>query len=131
MSQLLAPVSIGEVFDKLSILEIKISKISDPTKLENLKFEKHELSKSVDSANIQNSDQLNDLKSQLKQINQKIWDHEDIVRECERQENFGKKFIKHARGIYHDNDQRAALKRKINELLGSTIIEEKSYAEYK
>jgi hypothetical protein len=122
-------VSPGELFDKITILEIKIERISDAGKLSNLKKEYAILSK-VCQDKIQPSEELDMLVSELKSLNENLWTVEDDIRDCERRKDFGDEFIELARTIYRTNDRRATTKRKINELLNSDIFEEKSYQEY-
>ncbi len=125
----LLPVSWGEVFDKLTILCIKAEKLTDSEKLANIELEKKEISMVVgDIARF--PVELLPLVEELKQINERLWDVEDGKRDCERRQCFDEGFIQLAREVYFGNDQRAAIKRKINELLGSAIVEEKSYQAY-
>jgi hypothetical protein len=122
-------ISPGELFDKITILEIKLERISEEGKLSNLKKEYEILSK-VRQEGIESSEQLDGLVAELKSLNEKLWTIEDEIRDCERQKDFGDKFIELARAIYITNDRRASNKRAINELLNSNIFEEKSYQEY-
>lgn len=122
-------ISPGELFDKITILEIKLERISDEGKLSNLKKEYAILSK-VRQEEFESSEQLDGLVAELKSLNERLWTIEDEIRDCERQKDFGDKFIELARGIYITNDRRASNKREINELLNSNIFEEKSYQEY-
>jgi len=115
------PISVGELIDKITILEIKGEKIKDEEKLENINHELEELS------SIMKDDEY---KSQLKSINEKIWDIEDRVRDCERKGDFGKEFIETARSVYKFNDERARIKYEINKKFNSSIVEEKSYSKY-
>lgn len=131
-------ISIGELIDKLTILEIKSERISDIEKLKNINREKLILSACLSNVNIsleanrnKHTKELQELYQQLKKINEIIWDIEDQIRDCERRKDFGKEFIQLARGVYLNNDERAAIKRKINQLLNSEVIEEKSYTEYR
>ena len=125
-SPILAPVSIGELFDKISILEIKESKIKGD-KLKNVKNEICELKNIVKKNNLT----LNkDLLEKLKEINSKLWDIEDRLRVKERENKFDKEFIDLARSVYINNDKRASIKMEINLLFNSEIIEEKSYEDY-
>lgn len=130
-----APVSLGELVDKISILKIKQVRIKDPAKLANVNFEHDALYALFDDIyeNIPASRQpsLVGLSVKLKMVNERIWDIEDGIRECEKNKDFGPNFITFARGVYHNNDERAALKREINDLVGSQIVEEKSYTDYK
>jgi hypothetical protein len=119
----------GELIDKITILQIKTEQIREPDKLRNVRVELDVLCQARDE-NIPPSSELDNLADQLKSINQALWNIEDEIRDCERNQDFGPKFIELARSVYRSNDRRAALKREINELLGSKIIEEKSYADY-
>ena len=123
------PVSWGELIDKITILQIKSERIAAADKLKNVRVELDVLAAARDAA-MPATVELADLTAQLKQINEALWDIEDGIRDCEREQDFGPKFIQLARSVYHSNDRRAALKRQINELLGSKLIEEKSYAAY-
>ena len=127
--QLLIEISAGELIDKLTILEIKMSRIAEQEKIMNVQTE-YESLKNIWSTQIQSSDQIEFLTSQLKMINEKLWQIEDDIRQCERESNFGQKFIKLARNVYKCNDQRASLKKQINKSLGSRLVEEKSYSLY-
>jgi hypothetical protein len=126
---ILVEVAPGELIDKITILQIKTEQISDARKLANVRTELDLLSAARDQA-IRTSAALDDLTSQLKQVNQALWEIEDEIRMCEKAKDFGAKFIELARSVYFQNDRRAALKRQINELLGSKIIEEKAYQPY-
>ena len=129
MSALLIPGSPGELVDKITILEIKAAKISEKVKQSNILYELGVLMKSYEE-NITVSDKLTDLKRELKKVNESLWDIEDDIRSCESKSDFGSDFFKLARIVYFENDRRASLKKDINILLGSKIIEEKSYADY-
>ncbi len=124
-----APVSWGELLDKISILEIKRDKLGDPAALANVERERMAL--------IAVRDQDGPLPAEaealcdgLRTVNQMLWDIEDEIRDCERQGNFGDRFIELARSVYKTNDKRADLKRQLNTLLKSDLVEEKSYAAY-
>lgn len=119
----------GELLDKLTILEIKQERIADAAKLANVRSELATLIAARDRA-IRPSAALHELTGELKRVNEALWEIEDEIRVCERQADFGPRFVELARAVYHQNDQRAAVKRQINELLGSRLIEEKSYAPY-
>lgn len=119
----------GELFDKLTILEIKLERITDPAKRANCKTEWSILD-SARREHVTESPQLASLIGDLRRVNEALWVIEDDIREQERQKDFGPKFIELARAVYVQNDERARVKRAINELLGSRIIEEKSYAKY-
>ena len=119
----------GELIDKITILEIKTERITDPAKLGNVRIELKTLAEARDSTLV-GSPELDDLTKQLKMINEQLWDIEDDIRDCERDKDFGDKFVELARAVYKSNDKRAAFKRDINVLLGSHLVEEKSYSDY-
>jgi hypothetical protein len=119
----------GELIDKITILEIKTRRMSDPAKLANVKTELGILAATRDAA-ILPSPAMERLTRELTRVNEALWDIEDHIRDCERDKDFGQRFIELARAVYHTNDERARLKRQVNELLGSRIVEEKSYAAY-
>lgn len=125
----LVPVSWGEVIDKITILEIKAERIADAAKLANITNELDELV-AVREREFPAHVQLAVLAAELKAINEKLWVVEDDIRDCERAKDFGAKFVELARAVYYTNDERAAVKRKINDLLGSALVEEKSYQPY-
>ena len=122
-------ISPGELIDKITILEIKLERIQDEEKLKNIKLEWETLTQARDR-DIKPSAELDRLTADLKKSNESLWQIEDDIRVCERENDFGDKFIELARGVYKNNDKRSGLKREINELLGSRLIEEKSYAAY-
>ena len=126
---ILIPASAGELIDKITILEIKVKNIRDPEKNRNVVKELEALDICL-KKNVSDSHHLTDLRASLKSINETLWDIEDDIRLCEQRGDFGDKFIKLARSVYRQNDKRAAVKKEINVLLGSSIIEEKSYADY-
>ncbi len=119
----------GELLDKITILEIKAARISDPGKLRNVRREMDEL-RAVAERGVPNSPELQALRRELKAVNETLWEVEDAIRLCERRQDFGPAFIRLARSVYEQNDRRAALKRQINELLQSRLVEEKSYTDY-
>jgi hypothetical protein len=125
----LVPVSWGEIIDKITILEIKAERLADPAKLANVNKELGELV-AVREREFPAHGPLAALAAELKAINEKLWVIEDDIRDCERAKDFGAKFVELARAVYFTNDERAAAKRKVNDLLGSALIEEKSYAPY-
>lgn len=129
MSEILIPASVGELIDKMTILEIKVAKIKDPQKHQNVARELETLSKCFD-VNQHKVLELIDLRKRLKKVNEALWKIEDDIRSCERKLDFGATFIDLARNVYIQNDKRAAIKKEINLLAGSSIIEEKSYADY-
>lgn len=126
---LLVAISSGELIDKMTILEIKSDRIQDGEKLRHISTELDILS-SVFTKNIVMSEKLGELTTSLKKVNEALWDIEDNIRICEKERDFGKRFIELARSVYKSNDQRAEIKREINELLSSEIYEVKSYEEY-
>jgi len=126
---ILAEIAPGELIDKITILQIKSERIADAGKLQNVRVELDVLSDARDAA-MPATAELAELTAQLKQVNETLWDIEDAIRDCEREEDFGPRFIELARSVYRSNDRRAALKRAINELLDSKLVEEKSYAAY-
>lgn len=125
----LVPQSWGEIIDKITILQIKSEKLSDPAKLKNVHRELGELV-AVREQHFPRHEALAALAAKLKKVNESLWWIEDDIRDCERAKDFGPKFIELARAVYVTNDQRGTVKREINELLGSTLVEEKSYAAY-
>jgi ADP-heptose:LPS heptosyltransferase len=123
---LLAPVSVGELFDKITILEIKAERIAEPARRANVMRELGALGE-LRAREIIGSPALDGLCDQLRAVNRELWDIEDELRRCERERRFDRDFIARARNVYRCNDRRAALKRQIDELTGSPIVEEKSY----
>ncbi len=119
----------GELIDKITILEIKAERIEDPAKVRNVEIELETLAAARDAA-ITPSEDMARLTAQLKEVNEALWEIEDDIRDCERASDFGETFIGLARAVYKTNDKRAALKREIHILLGSRLIEEKSYQPY-
>ncbi len=126
---ILVPISPGELIDKITILEIKSERIADAAKLQHVRTELAALRTVSDQA-LEPTERLLRLAAELRAINEALWEIEDAIRLCEREEDFGPGFIALARSVYHQNDKRAALKRQINELLGSELIEEKAYQDY-
>ena len=124
------PISVGELIDKLTILEIKAARINDPLKLENISHELVLLEAVVGRTGLLENHALRLLKAELALVNEKLWDIEDQIRELERRQDFGTEFVQLARSVYRTNDSRAELKRQINRTMGSTLVEEKSYASY-
>ncbi|MCP5373242.1 MAG: hypothetical protein H6907_16060 [Hyphomicrobiales bacterium] len=125
----MVPVAPGELIDKITILDIKRERITDPAKLANVDREWEALTAVRDAA-VPESAELARLGADLKAVNERLWEIEDAIRDCERAGDFGAAFVELARAVYVTNDRRAALKRAINELLGSPLVEEKSYAAY-
>lgn len=122
-------VSAGELLDKITILLIKLQRISETTKLANIRRE-HEMLMDVYRQHVTEVPELIALKSELTKINSELWDIEDEIREHERKKDFGEKFVALARSVYRTNDRRSLIKREINDLLKSTVVEEKSYRPY-
>lgn len=123
------PISPGELVDRLTILEIKSERMTDPEKVANVRHELGLLAHAAREA-IPENPQIQTLKADLKTVNEILWRIEDDIRDCERAQDFGERFIELARAVYRTNDERAALKGRINEALDSAIREEKSYAPY-
>ena len=126
---LMIEVGTGELIDKITILKIKADRMTDPAKLKNVKHELDVLSHAR-AENLNQSDELDRLEDALRKVNEALWVIEDDIRACEAARDFGPKFIELARSVYIQNDKRAAIKKSINELCGSSIIEEKSYTEF-
>lgn len=122
-------VGAGELIDKITILTIKSERMTDAEKLKNVRHELDVLSTGRDE-NLEDSAELRKLTADLKQVNEALWEIEDDIRQCERDKDFGEKFVALARAVYVTNDKRAALKKDINVLTGAQIIEEKSYTEF-
>jgi len=123
-------VSNGELMDKLSILELKLKNIADSKKLKNVNMEYNELNPLVQQLFKTHNLALKVLFQKLAEINAKLWIIEDEIRQCERDKSFGEKFIKLARDVYFTNDVRSDIKKEINILTNSGVIEEKSYEDY-
>jgi hypothetical protein len=126
-------VSNGEIFDKHTILKIKLERIKDAAKLKNVLHEYEVLTPSVDKI-FKNSKNLRELAKaydDMYEVNQSLWNIEDLIRDCERAEDFGETFIQLARSVYWTNDDRNLVKKRIDSLTGSALTEEKSYAKYK
>ena len=129
MNKIIVEVSVGELLDKISILEIKQGKIKDPEKLKFINNE-HSILKNQLEKNVKSDDNLNKLYQSLKEINAKLWIIEDDKRQCEKNKDFGEKFIKLSRDVHFLNDDRAKIKLEINNHTGSTIKEIKEYTSY-
>ena len=129
MNKIIVEVSVGELLDKISILEIKQEKIRDPEKLNFINNEYSILKVQLEK-NIKSDDKLNNLYQSLKDINTKLWVIEDDKRQCEKDKNFGEKFIKLSRDVHFLNDDRAKIKLEINNHTGSAIKEIKEYTSY-
>lgn len=127
-------ISPGELLDRITILQIKKERIAEPAKLRNIEIELNLLLSRYDALHCTlNDDQMAELlliSDDMKMVNEEIWDYEDTVRGCELEKQFTEGFIVAARGIYKANDKRSRLKRQINDMLNSKIVEEKSYAAY-
>ena len=129
MSEILVPVSYGELLDKISILQIKSERMSDPAKVANVQRELSALERTwmAHPAAVQD---IARLRADLKAVNERLWVIEDDIRDKERAQAFDDDFIRLARSVYFENDERARIKREINEALGSDYVEEKSYQDY-
>tara|TARA_Y100000022_G_scaffold30284_1_gene23621 strand:- start:3378 stop:3767 length:390 start_codon:yes stop_codon:yes gene_type:complete len=123
------PISWGELFDKITILEIKLENLREVNALKNVKLE-HDQLYMIYNRNFYENENAKSLITDLKIINQKLWDIEDKIRDKERNQTFDEGFIELARKVYFTNDERSRIKRNINEIFGSELIEEKSYAQY-
>jgi hypothetical protein len=126
-ARLYVEVSIGEVLDKISILEIKKQRMRDPSQLANVRAELTALAAACQSLALDAPDIVR-LRRELSAVNTQLWEIEDDIRRCENDRDFGPRFITLARLVYKTNDQRAEIKRRLNQALGSRLIEEKSYA---
>ena len=126
MNKILVEVSVGELLDKISILEIKQEKIKDTEKLKFID-EEHSILKDELNKNVKSDQKLNELFETLKKINAKLWIIEDDKRQCEKDKDFTEKFIKLSRDVHFLNDERAKIKLEINNILGSNIKEVKSH----
>ncbi len=129
MNKIIVEVSVGELLDKISILEIKQGKIKDPEKLKFI-FNEHSILKKQLENNVKINPEIDKLYQKLKDINSKLWNIEDDKRECEKEKEFGEKFIKLSRDVHFLNDDRAQIKLEINNLTGSKIKEIKEYTSY-
>jgi hypothetical protein len=129
MSEIKVPVSPGELLDKITILRIKSQRMSDPAKVANVRTELRALEATWDASAYAKIDIEADVGA-LMDVNERLWMIEDDIRDCERAQAFDAEFIRLARAVYIENDERAAIKRRINTKLGSSIIEEKSYRQY-
>jgi hypothetical protein len=129
MAELMVPISPGELIDKITILEIKSQRMTDAAKLHNVRTELALLTDTWRASPFSATDIRAEWDG-LREVNGKLWDIEDRIRDRERDGDFGAEFIELARAVYVTNDERATLKKKINTKLGSTLVEEKSYADY-
>jgi hypothetical protein len=130
MAELLVPISPGELIDKITILEIKSARIADEQKLHNVRTELSLLNDTWKASPFSSTD-ISEEWAGLREVNARLWDIEDDIRDKERARAFDERFIELARAVYVTNDERAAIKRRINTRLGSALVEEKSYADYK
>ena len=130
MNEILIPISPGELLDKITILQIKAERIADPAKVANVKTELEMLEKVWGEA-VSDDDVISALSAELKSVNETLWVIEDDIRDEERNKRFGERFIELARAVYVTNDERANAKKKVNLHLNSSIVEEKSYQDYK
>jgi len=130
MNEILIPISPGELLDKITILQIKSERIVDPAKVVNVRTELDMLQK-VWQDSVRDDDVIRALAAELKAINETLWEIEDDIRDEERHKRFGERFIELARSVYVTNDERADAKKRVNLHLNSTIVEEKSYQDYK
>ena len=128
-ASILVEIPAGELIDKITILEIKAERIGDAGKLANIRAELSTLADTRDRF-LAPSAVLSDLSAKLKAVNETLWVVEDDIRDCERHKDFSSRFIELARAVYFSNDVRATIKRQINDLLNSPLVEEKSYAKY-
>jgi len=129
-AEIKVPVSPGELLDKLTILRIKSQRMTDPAKLKNVRLELAALEDTWRASPYSQIDIAADIDA-LQAVNERLWVIEDDIRDRERDQDFGAEFVRLARAVYFENDERAAIKRRINLKLGSSIVEEKSYSNYK
>jgi Family of unknown function (DUF6165) len=129
MNEIRVPISPGELLDKITILRIKSERMSDPAKVRNVLFELHSLQATWDGSAYAKADIKADVDALL-EVNARLWVIEDDIRDKERAQAFDAEFVRLARAVYFENDKRAAIKRRINTALGSSIVEEKSYQKY-
>ncbi len=129
LKRIQSEISSGELLDKISILEIKLKKIKDKENLKEINKE-YAILKQSQNLNIKLTNELKDLFDELKKVNLNLWDIEDKLRICEKNKDFGEKFIELARGVYFNNDSRSKIKSEINKLSGSNIKEIKQYSDY-
>ncbi len=130
MSEILTPVSFGELLDKVAILQIKSERMTDPAKLANVRKELEALNATW-SAHPASKVDIAALKTALKAVNERLWMIEDDIRAQEKAQTFGPEFIRLARSVYFENDERSRIKKEINLALGSSYVEEKSYEDYR
>jgi len=130
MKDILVPVSPGELLDKITILRIKSARMSDPGKLANVRVELDALERTWRDSGAADAASKDD-EMALQQVNEALWEIEDLIRDKESAQQFDSRFIELARSVYTTNDERAAIKKRINSALGSRIVEEKSYKPYR
>ena len=130
MNEIKVPISPGELLDKITILRIKSERMSDPVKVSNVRLELRTLEETWSASAYAKIDIDSEIKALLR-VNERLWVIEDDIRDKERTQAFDAEFIRLARAVYFENDERAAIKRRINTTLGSSIVEEKSYRDYK
>ena len=128
--KILVEISVGDLFDKITILNIKLKKITDNEKLINISKELEVLNEQSQKVNVSDKKALSDLTVKLQNINEELWDIENHKRECEAKKDFGESFIKLSRDVHFKNDIRAEIKKEINLLSNSNIVEEKEYSKY-
>ena len=127
--KILSEISAGELFDKISILEIKLEKIKDKANQDEINKE-YKILKEVQNSSLEVTEKLKTLVNEIKEVNLNLWNIEDKLRLCEKNKDFGQTFIELARGVYLNNDKRSKIKSEINKILGSNIREIKQYANY-
>ena len=130
MNEILVPVSPGELLDKITILRIKSQRMADPNKLANVRLELDALEATWKSSAYASIDVDGEVRA-LQAVNERLWTIEDAIRDQERAQVFDAEFVRLARSVYIENDDRAAIKRRLNLKLGSSLVEEKSYSNYK
>ena len=126
---ILSEISAGELFDKISILEIKLEKVRDKNNLKEINKE-YKILKNAQNSNVEVTDKIKKLFKEIKEVNTNLWNIEDKLRICEKNKDFGKNFIELARGVYLNNDKRSKIKLEFNKILGSNIREIKQYVNY-
>ena len=127
--KILSEISAGELFDKISILEIKLDKIKDKNNLVEINKE-YKMLKNAQNFNVEITDKIEKLFKEIKEVNTNLWNIEDKLRICEKNKDYGKNFIELARNVYFNNDKRSIIKLEINKILGSNIKEIKQYVSY-
>ena len=130
MSEIQVPVSFGELLDKIAILQIKSERMTDPAKLANVRKELEALERTWMTHPAAGGDIVR-LRADLKAVNERLWEIEDDIRACEQRQAFDQEFVRLARAVYFENDERARIKKQINLALGSAYVEEKSYQDYR